>query len=263
MIRSARSSLMLLASRNYVLAGLGSAAMLAFITVMLNVGDATDVVDERGPLGDGLTLDQLAEPSGLAAALGGTVALVGLVVMAVHASAVAADHATGALRNLLVRQPNRLRLLAGKSLALAAATAVAVTVVVAVTVGASVAFAPEGIDTGEWFTADGLGELAATTGNVYLATLAWGLLGLVMASISRSAVFSLATGVMIAIPVDLIVSNTVESARPWLPGQLFQAVARGGTADLEYSSSVVTVLAGGLAGLALALTVFQRRDVTS
>ena len=54
-----------------------------------------------------------------------------------------------------------------------------------------------------------------------------GLLGQVVATLSRSSVVSLATGVMIAIPLDMIVTDTIESARPWLPGQLFQAVAQG------------------------------------
>ena len=82
-------------------------------------------------------------------------------------------------------------------------------------------------------------------------------------SLHRTRGGSLATGVMIAIPLDMIVTDTIESARPWLPGQLFQAVAGGGTQHLEYWSSFVTVLAGGVAALAVALAVFHRRDVTS
>jgi len=74
---------------------------------------------------------------------------------------------------------------------------------------------------------------------------------------------SLATGVIIAIPLDMIVTDTIERARPWLPGQLFHAVALGGTQYLEYGSSLATVLAGGVAALAVALAVFHRRNVTS
>ena len=60
MIRSARANLLLLTSRNYLLAGLGCTALLAFVTVMLNVGETEATVDERGPLGEAATLDQLA-----------------------------------------------------------------------------------------------------------------------------------------------------------------------------------------------------------
>jgi ABC-2 type transport system permease protein len=263
MIRSARANLWLLTSRNYVLAGLGCTGLLAFVTIMLNVGQAEATVDERGPLGEAPTLDQLASARGLALALGGTITLVGLVLMAVNASAVASDHSTGMVRNLLVRQPNRVWLLAGKSLALAATTAVVTALVVAVTLGAGMAFAPEGVDTAQWLTGDGLRALAETTGNFYLAALGWGLLGQVVATLSRSSVVSLATGVMLAIPLDMIVTDTIQSARPWLPGQLFQAVARGGTQHLEYGQSLATVLAGGVAALGVALAVFHHRDVTS
>ena len=263
MIRSARANLLLLTSRNYLLAGLGCTGLLAFITVMLNVGEAEPTVDERGPLGEGPTLDQLASSRGLALALGGTITLVGLVLMAVNASAVASDYSTGTVRNLLVRQPNRLRLLAGKSFALAVATLVVTALVVAVTVGAGMAFAPEGVDTAEWFTADGLRALVESSGNLYLAALGWGVLGQVVATLSRSSVVGLATGVMIAIPLDMIVTDTIDSARPWLPGQLFQAVARGGTQHLEYGSSLATVATAAVAGLAVAMAVFHRRDVTS
>ena len=263
MIRSARANLLLLTSRNYPLAGLGCTGLLAFITAMLNVGETEATVDERGPLGEAATLRQLASARGLALALGGTITLVGLVLMAVNASAVATDHSTGTVRNLLVRQPNRLRLLAGKSLALAIATLVVTALVVAVTIGADMALAPEGVDTAEWFTGDGLRALAATSGNFYLAALGWRVLGQAVATLSRSSVMSLATGVMIAIPLDMIVTDTIESARPWLPGQVFQAVAQGGTQHVEYGSSFATVLAGGVAALAIALAVFHRRDITS
>jgi ABC-2 type transport system permease protein len=263
MIRSARANLLLLTSRNYLLAGLGCTGLLAFISIMLNVGSAEATVDERGPLGESPTLDQLASSQGLALALGGTVTLVGLVLMAVNATAVAADHSTGMVRNQLIRQPNRMRLLAGKSLALAVVTAAVIALVVAVTIGAGVAFAPDGVDTAEWFTGDGLRALGETSGNLYLAALGWGVLGQVVATLSRSSIVSLTTGVMIAIPLDMIVTQTSDSARPWLPGQLFQAVARGGTQHLDYASSLATVLAGGIAALTVALAVFHHRDVTS
>lgn len=263
MIRSARANLLLLTSRNYLLAGLGCTGLLAFISIMLNVGSAEATADERGPLGESPTLDQLASSQGLALALGGTVTLVGLVLMAVNASAVASDHSTGMVRNQLVRHPNRTRLLAGKSLALAVVTAAVTALVVAVTIGAGLAFAPDGVDTADWFTGDGLRALGETSGNLYLAALGWGVLGQVVATLSRSSIVSLTTGVMIAIPLDMIVTQTSDSARPWLPGQLFQAVARGGTQHLDYASSLATVLAGGIAALTVALAVFHHRDVTS
>lgn len=263
MILSARANLVQLTGRSYLYGGLGSSAVLALVTVMLFVGSTDEVVEERGPLGDSATLDQIAAADGMALAFGSTISLVGLVLMAVHASAVASDYSTGMVRNMAVRQPNRIALVGGKSLALAVATLVVVLVVGATSIAAALAFAPAEVDTGEWFTSSGLRALGETSLNYFVAALGWGVFGQVVATVSRSAIVALATGVMVAIPLDLVLSDTVESARPFLPGQLFQAVARGGTENLAYGSSLATVLVAGAAALVLSFLVFQQRDITS
>lgn len=263
MIRSARANLIQLTSRSYLLAGIGCSAILAFVTVMLNVGSSEATVEERGPLGDSATLEQLASPSGLALALGSTITMVGMVVMAVNASAVAADYSTGMIRNLAVRQPNRVRLLSGKTLALAIATLIVTILIVATTIGAAMVFAPAEVDTGQWFTGSGLRALTETSANYYIALLGWGVFGQVVATLSRSSVVALATGVMVAIPLDLVLTDTVDNARPWLPGQLLQAVARGGTRHLEYAPSLATVTIGIAASLSISLAVFHHRDIAA
>ena len=263
MIRSARANLIQLTSRGYLLGGLGCSAVLALVTVMLFVGSTDEAVEERGPLGDSATLEQIASSSGLALALGSTISLVGLVLMAVNASAVASDYSTGMIRNLAVHQPNRMRLLAGKALALAAATLIVTLVVVVTAIGAAIAFAPTEVDTSQWFTSSGLRALTETSMNYYVAALGWGVFGQVIATISRSSVVALGTGVMVAIPLDLVLSDTVESTRRWLPGQLFQAVARGGTRTLEYAPSLATVLIAGAMALGISFVVFDHRDIVA
>ncbi|MFV0524994.1 MAG: hypothetical protein ACK5RL_10885 [Acidimicrobiales bacterium] len=263
MIRSTRASLMQLTSRNYLLAGLGCSFVLALVTVMLYVGSTDEAVEERGPLGDSATPEMIASSEGLALALGSTISLVGLVLMAVSASAVASDYSTGMIRILAVRQPGRFRLIAGKALALALATLVATALVVATTIGAAVAFAPSDVDTGQWFTSAGLRALAEASVNYFVAALGWVVFGQFLATVTRSAVVALATGVLVAIPLDLVLTDTVESTRPWLPGQLFQAVARGGTRNLEYGSSLATVMIAGFLLMAVSFMVFHRRDITA
>lgn len=263
MIRSTKANLIQLTSRSYLLAGLGCSVILAFVTVMLTVGSTEDTVEERGPLGDSATLEQISSPSGLALVLGGTITMVGMVLMAVNASAVAADYSTGMMRNLAVRQPSRVQLLSGKALALAIATLL-VTILISITATVvAVAFAPAEVDTSQWFTSSGLRALAETSANYYVALLGWGILGQVVATLSRSSVVALATGIMVAIPLDLVLTDTVESARPWLPGQLLQAVAKGGTRYLEYGSSLATVVIAGAVGLAISFLVFHQRDIVA
>jgi ABC-type transport system involved in multi-copper enzyme maturation permease subunit len=254
---------MLLASRSYLLAGIVTSAVLALVTVMLYVGSTDDVIEERGPLGESATLEIIGSSDGLALAVGSTISMVGLVMMAVHASVIASDYSTGMIRNLVVRQPDRLRLLVGKVVALAFATLLVTLVVVATSTVAAVAFAPPEVDTSRWFTNEGLLALLAGGANYFLAALGWGVFGQVIAVLARSAIVALAIGVMVAIPIDLALTDTVERARPWLPGQLLQAVARGGTTTLEYGPSVVTVLAASVLGLGVSILVFRSRDIVS
>ncbi|MEL6980918.1 MAG: hypothetical protein AAFO29_00685 [Actinomycetota bacterium] len=262
MIRSARANLIQLSAPSS-LTGLGASAILALVTVMLFVGSTDDVIEERGPLGESATLEMVASADGLALALASTISLVGLVVMAVHASAVASDYSTGMIRVAAVRQPKRVPLLAGKALALAAATVVVTLVVMLTTIGAGLAFAPDQVDTGQWFTGPGIAAFAKAGGNYLVAALGWGVIGQVLATLFRSSVTALAIGVLVAIPLDLVLTDTVEQARPWLPGQLFQAVARGGTQHLDYAPSLATVILAGVGALALSLAVFQLRDITA
>lgn len=262
MIRSVRSALVLLTSRAYALVGLGSIAALSAIVVLLKVADAGTTIDEQGPMGDSLTIAGLSEPGGLGAAVSGTIALVGLTVLAVHATAAASDHATGVLRNLLVRQPSRWRLLAGRSVALAMWTVAATAVAVLVAVAATYAVAPEGVDTTAWTEPEGLRRLAAASLNLLLASLGWGLLGQVLAVVSRSAVVSLAIGAAVAIPLDVTISEAWPSGRPWLVGRVLEAVSLGGTADITYGRALVTLASAAVVAVAVAVWSFERRDVT-
>lgn len=263
MIRAMRSTLLMLASRAYLLAGLGSVAGFTFVSVLLTVSDATDVVDDRGPLGETVTLTDLAAPQGLAQTLTTSITLVGVVMLAVHATAMASDYPSGVIRNLLVRQPNRTRLLIGKSLGLVIGTIAATAIVIAVGTITALAFAPAEVDTGNWFTTEGLAALARSSGNLLLAALAWGILGQVLAVVTRSAVVSLAIGASLAIPLDIVVSAASTSAKAWLPGQLLQSISRGGTSDVAYDQALLTVSIATAAAAIAAAWLFQRRDITA
>jgi ABC-2 type transport system permease protein len=140
-----------------------------------------------GPGGGRPTLHELAAADGLARTIERAATLLGVVALGIFAVAVATEYSQGTLRNLLVRQPRRLRLLAGKLLAVS----VLVTIAVLVSVGtaAGVAFpvaAGRGLDTGAWTTATGLQALASGAGDLALATLGWGLLGAALGIVLRS-----------------------------------------------------------------------------
>jgi ABC-type transport system involved in multi-copper enzyme maturation permease subunit len=77
--------------------------------------------------------------------------LLGAIALVMCAGTLAADYSQGTWRNLLVRQPGRLRLLAGKWLALLGLVGAAGLVATVAAVVAALVVAPsQGIDTADW-----------------------------------------------------------------------------------------------------------------
>jgi ABC-2 type transport system permease protein len=170
----------------------------------------------------------------------------------------------GGMRNLLVRQPRRVRLLAGKLLAVAGLVTIAVLVSVATAAG--VAFpvaAGRGLDTGAWTTATGLQALASGAGDLVLATLGWGLLGAALGIVLRSPAPAVGVGVAYALPLEAILTAAWSQGARWLPGQLLGALATGGTADVTHARAAVLLAVYLAIALAAAATLFARRDVTA
>jgi ABC-type transport system involved in multi-copper enzyme maturation permease subunit len=263
MIRSAKSQLIALTNRRSLLGALGAAAFLAFVSVLLNVAAAGPVPDERGPIGTGLTTHQLVASDGLARTLAATITLVGIVALTLNAASVAADFSSGAIRNYLVRQPRRRSFIAGKILALAAMTLAMICTVVIVSIITATAFAAgRGLSIDAWFTGSGLAALARSTLNLGLAALGWGALGLTLAYLTRSAVTSIAIGVVVAIPLDVAVSTAWNASKSWLPGRLLEAVAAGGNANANYVGAVTVLGVALVTCWTLSAQVFARRDIT-
>jgi ABC-2 type transport system permease protein len=211
-----------------VIVGLGALSTAITITA----AQATPV-RRPGPGSGRPTLHELAAADGLARALERGATLLGVVALVIFAVAVAAEYSQGTLRNLLVRQPHRLRLLAGKLLA--TASLVAIAVVVSLGTAAAVGFAlgaGRGIETSAWTSATGLQALATGGGDLLLATLGWGLLGAALGLILRSPALAIGVGMAYALPLETILTAAWSTGARWLPGQLLLALATGGSADV-------------------------------
>lgn len=215
-----------------------------------------------GP-GDGsLGVAALSQSDGLALALGRSSQLLGVVALAVFAASMATEFSGGTLRNLLVREPHRLRLLGGKYLALISFMAISVGVAALAGGELAVVIGPSnGISTSTWLSATGLGAFALSAFNVVLATAGFGTLGMVLALVLRSPVAAVGVGVAYLLPVETILNATLSGIGRWLPGQVLGALAAGGNADASYMTALVTglayvvVLGGGAAWS------FRQRDV--
>lgn len=209
-----------------------------------------------------VTLSRLAQPSGLVHGFSQAALLLGVVAFGVAAAQIANEYGWGTLRQLLIRQPNRKLLLCGKYLAvlsfLAGATLAATTGgVVAALIMAHV----RGIPTAAWTSTSGLADLGRALGEVALAVGGYATFGFVVGLLLRSAVASVVIGIVYLLPLETVLNNLLPGAGDWLPGQLLNAVAQGGTSSIGFASGLATV-AVYLAVVAASSTVaFARRDI--
>ena len=210
------------------------------------------------------SLRQLARPDGLIVGVDRAVILLGIVAFGIAAAQTASEYSLGTLRQILVRQPRRVRLLAGKMLGVVSflLLAFAFASVVAFAVAVAAMRARHG-STAAWFTATGMTDLLRALGNISLAVLGYAVLGLVIGLFVRSAVFAVILGFAWIIAVENIVTRIVPGTGRWMPGLSLEAVATGGGEGVNYAHGML-VGAGYLvvAVVAAALT-FARRDVTA
>ena len=138
-----------------------------------------------------------------------------------------------------------------------------VAVATVVSMGMSMALAPaQDISTDAWLTSSGITEALATFGNIAIAAVIWGLIGAILAMITRSAAASIAIGVGFFMIFENLLGQFVESISPYFPGSALNSFASGGTSDLTYSAAIILVIVYGLASLAATFLIFIKRDVT-
>jgi ABC-2 type transport system permease protein len=229
---------------------------------VLTIGK-TQTPESTGPTSS-ITRATLSGPRGLATVVGQLTQLIGVVALAAAASIVATEYAHGTWRNLLVRQPRRMQLLAGKILAIAAYVLSGTFLAVLAAIPASWMFATvKDVGTAKWISVDGLAALAGTVFNVTISALGFAAVGLALAVALRSPVASVGAGLAYIIAIEGIVTQAAGRVGRWLPGQIFNAVATGGTNSLRYATVVgVASLYIGVA-VTFAVGLFATRELTT
>jgi ABC-type transport system involved in multi-copper enzyme maturation permease subunit len=263
-----RSEWVKLRRPSLLLATYGAIAAVSILITILTFALAGHQFRNGGEGGGGrraaVTLAQLAEANALGKAFSGFAGLLGIISLAVAGAQMASEYSVGTLRNLVIRQPRRLVLLAGKFVAVLTFTAVAV--LLACIVGAVTAFAMahvRGISTTAWSSSSGLADSAKAFGEVVLAVCGYTTIGMIIGILLRNPGAAIAVGLVYILPFELILSATVSGSDKWLPGQLLSAIAAGGTTDVSLHTAVIraiayiVVLGGGAAVL------FARRDITA
>ena len=206
--------------------------------------------------------EALAAKDGLVSglALGGT--LLGIVALALWAIATATDYQTGLIRLLVQAQPSRIKLLAGKVVALVLLTLVGSLAATLAAVGSAYLVAPMlDVSTSAW------GEGSVTTvleafRNLAAATTVWGIIGLTIATLTRSAGVSIAIGIGWVVVFETMLQGVATDLADKMPGAMLTALAAGGTAHIAFGTAILLAAIYTVVGLAIAGAVARRREIT-
>jgi ABC-type transport system involved in multi-copper enzyme maturation permease subunit len=238
--------------------GLFFAVLATIFTIERAVKNPTLFPLRRGRI----SFAELEQPTGLVHGVTDISALIGIVALCLFAGAFATEYSQGTMRNLLVREPRRAQLLSGKFLALVLFIGLAVVLEIAVSCAVAFILAPgRDITTSAWSSTAGVNDLLAATLHVFLASVGYGMLGAAFGVLLRSPGVAIGAAVAYVVAIEGIVVGAIWSnGDRWLPGQLFSAIAHGGTSDSSYHHSLITVAVYVVLIAAGTLTVFSRRD---
>jgi ABC-2 type transport system permease protein len=263
MIRAFRAEFVKLRRRRVLL-------VTAIVTLVYSVGGAALVLSsaepERSAARDGraLTIEGLADAGGGTEVFTSAISFAGTFLFVVFVGAVAAEFSRGTIRTMLLRQPARLQLLAGKTLAALAFAAIVLAGAEVLTWAAARLLAPsQDVTTAEWTSLAGLGAALADYGAALFWVAGYAALGTLVGVLLRSVPVALAVGIAWAGPFEHLLQDAWDPASRVFPGLLLEAFVAGGTSDVTAGRAFATLavylaLAGAVAGL-----VFSRRDVTT
>lgn len=196
--------------------------------------------------------------------------LLGVVALVIAAANLATEYTSGTLRVLLVREPRRFLLLAGKAVALWGFVLVGVLLTLATSVAATAAIAfARGLDVGAWSTATALVRLAEAFAGVGGTTLVWTALGLMLAAIFRAGFPAIGVGIGVPLIVEGLLVLVMPDVVQWLPGTILAQLAEGSTTQslnaaaptLSQETAIALAVAYGIVFASVAALLMQRRDV--
>jgi ABC-2 type transport system permease protein len=215
-----------------------------------------------------LLTQALPTTQGLITLIGAAEPFLMAIAMVMVTTNIAAEWSQGTLRNLLVREPGRLRLLAGKMFALL--LLVTISAALALLAGAVVtllAAQSAGISTTPWTSSDGINAFFRFSGNELLGLVGVSLLGMCIAvgtrSISASVGFSLAYVLVVERLIDAVWSEGAQ----WFPAHLFgylpgvTTLMSYGAPPMGYSSDLAASLLWMTGFLLVSALLFRFRDV--
>ena len=267
MVRAFRSELLKL-RRWSILAGGGvmivASAGIAYLTFHQITSGATG--SELTPL-----IQAFPTTQGLITIVGQARSLIIAIALIMVTANIAAEWSQGTLRNLLVREPGRLRWLAGKMLALLLFVTISATLTLLVSSALIITAAQsQGISTSVWISSEGMRAFLNFFGNEVLCLAGISLLGMLIAVLMPSP--GPAVGIALAyvlVPEGLIAMVWRDGAK-WLPVRVFNYLpgstvpaAVGPTPPQGYTAALLVALLWMAGFIVVSAVVFRRRDINA
>ena len=188
----------------------------------------------------------------------------GIIALCVFAAQTAQEYTYGTLRNLLVRQPSRMKILVGKLISMKIFALVMIVISAVISITTSVILAPTvDVSTDLWFTSTGIEFIYTTFINVTISVIGFGIIGMVLGLLLRSPISAISFGVLWLLIVENLLVAVKSSTQSWLPGSQLSIIATGGNADVTYSHALATGGAYVAVGALIASILFVRRDVAN
>lgn len=261
MIRAFRAELARLARRRTILTTAAASLIFAVAGAFIVLAS---VKPARETASGAPSIETLSGAGGGSEIFRYALAFTGTLIFVVFIGVTALEFSRGTVRTMLLRQPQRLRLLAGRLLAMLSFAGAALAFIeVAMWIVGRLRAPGVGISTSQWMSVDGLGAAAGDYGMVLIWMVGYAVLGTAVGLFVRSVPLALGIGIAWAGPFEHLVQNAWTPATKVFPGLLLEVVGQGGTADVSLSRALFTATGYvAVAGIVAAI-VFARRDVTA
>jgi len=267
MVRACRSELRQL-RRWSVLAGGGvmiaATAFIAYLTFHQITSGATG--PELTPL-----IQAFPTPQGLITVVGQARSLIIVTALIMVTSNIAAEWSEGTLRNLLVREPGRLRLLAGKMLALLLFVTISLALTLLISAALIIAAAhSQGISTAAWTSSEGMRTGLLFFGNEVLCLIGISLLGMLIAVLTRSIGAAVGVALAYVLVPEGMIAMVWQDGSKWFPVRVFNFLpgstvpsAVGPTPPQGYTAALLVALLWMAGFVVVSALVFRRQDINA
>jgi ABC-2 type transport system permease protein len=236
----------------------------AAVTIMLSVSAVIVGLHELDRPRRKANVGLYSQVDGFQAILAHSTDFLAIVGLGFAAFAFSTEFSGGTLRNLLVRQPRRLTLFAGKSLVVAALITAFVVLAYFVSYPVALVTAPHyGVSTSLWTTSAGVRSMFSGGGDLVLSTLGYSVLGAVLGVLLRSPAPAIVAGLAYVFAVEGLLTNSFASLSSVLFASQLDAIGHGGTVEVGYRSAVIVAASWALGLIVVAGFDLRRRDVAA